>query len=723
MDEGKRLTGVERRAARVLLLAVGEHAQAVATQVVTASHHWFAGEPPLVLVGTEAEGSTGGTAPALDLTTALTQACDALAEQQRLAWLRRTGWTLARTDELQVWLLLECADEEAGQAPQAVSSATTAVTLLERVTAIAWQRLRVHVVQHALLLTEPAHLAALRQVATQLTAAGVEPIYIAGPVNQEHVRFPAAHWQMQAATALTILLWNTPPSHTLLGQRANRPPGTTAHAAPDLVMTAIGGDAWLSPLPALQAWLAVRTAQAVIQLVQQGECSHGTGQDLGSMGITMTEHTEALAASYLAQAEAELTALAPRITPINGWRSERPAWAALATLAKRLLAEAAAQQERQQIEQQQMRRRWLTARMASWESAQQASRQTQLRPAQGWPALPLYQAALTQQAEAIQAMATVIEAQLEKLGTRLTQIEQQVQQRVHALEQLCHHLPAYTGKGVLTAIIQPWRWLDYAYAYWAHLPVLRQQCLDIVAERQVVVWHEANWHSLRQVYLAMAQDVRRDLQWSSALQVRVAEVTEQLQQCASQVTPAALAPWQPAALQQLWTQQLGESGAGAQLPGGANLAAFFQQTPLVQWLEQDADSVTQALLTWAETLSPLCRHWSAIECLTQSFGSRGTAVGGEVTASAAVADWLEQFVHNALPLWPAEEAVGEVSAESWLLTPPLASGNYDDVAGVDVAVQSRAALEAWCATQPDLLWASSAVDGLLTLQWTQVAIS
>lgn len=714
MGEGKRLVGVERRAARVLLLAVGENAQAVAAQVVTASRHWFTGEPPLVLVGTEA--------PASDLTTALAQACDALADQQRMTWLRRTGWTLARTNELQVWLLLDSADEEAGQAPQAAPSATMAVTLLERVTAIAWQRLRVHVVQSAFLLAEPAHLAALRQTATQLAAAGVEQIYITGPVNQEHVRFPVAHWQMQAAMALTILLWNTPPSHTALGQHTSRVPEANAHAAPELEVTAIGGAAWLSPLPALQEWLAIRTAQAVIQLLQQDERHRGTGQDLGSRVTTMTERTETLAASYLAQAEAELAALAPRVAPINGWRSERPAWSALATLAKRLLAEAAAQQERQQIEQQQMRRRWLTARMESWERAQQANRQTQLLPAQGWPALPLYQTDLTQQAAAIQAMTVVIEAQLEKLGTRLAQIEQQVQQRVHALKQLCHYLPAYTPKGVLMALVQPWRWLDYGYAYWARLPVLRQQCLDAVAERQVVACQEANWHSLRQVYLAMAQDVRRDLQWSSALQARLAEVTEQLQQRAAQVALAALAPWQPAALQQLWTQQLGDSGVGAQLPAGANLAALFQQMPLVQWLEQDADSLTQALLTWAGTLSPPCRHWSAIECLTQGLGSRGVAVG-EVTASATLADWLEQFVHNALPLWPTEEAVGEVTAESWLLTAPLATGNDDDANGVDVAVQSRAALEAWCATQPDLFWASSAVDGLLALQWTQVAIS
>lgn len=60
---------------------------------------------------------------------------------------------------------------------------------------------RVQVVKVALLLAEPAPQEGLWQDAAQFAAAGVEQLYVAGPVNQEHVRLPPERWQTQVATA------------------------------------------------------------------------------------------------------------------------------------------------------------------------------------------------------------------------------------------------------------------------------------------------------------------------------------------------------------------------------------------------------------------------------------------------------------------------------------------------------------------------------------------
>ena len=96
------------------------------------------------------------------------------------------------------------------------------------------------------------------------------------------------------------------------------------------------------------------------------------------------------------------------------------------------------------------------------------------------------------------------------------------------------------------------------------------------------------------------------------------------------------------------------------------------------------------------------------------------APGGAPTITGqhqpALFAWLDEFMHQAMPLWPNEETAMDTQ-ERWLLTPPskpaATLSNRQSAPWID----GTEMIDAWAALQPNLLRSSSQVDAIMVLRW------
>lgn len=601
-----------RRVKRVLLLPVGEAAVPVARRIPGLMQAWLRVEPPVALL------PALGQSPAED---EWVQALDALFSQALVDALAQAGLQCERPNELLLWLLVSLGPKQGTDLePEAVQVA------VEELADMAWQRLRVHVTPWVLFLAEPAVQERLMAWCGSTARLWGPRIYVAGPVTHAHLRLPDEDWCERAATAAAALVLSDPSGPS--GLRSPEPRGETAQA--------VGASVWVAPTAALHVYLAEAFARRVMARLQ-APAGQAPVQDR--------------LASQLRGVEKEMTALlegmsAPAVGP--SWGARRPSLAALTHLPDSLRREAAQWQEQSQTSFRKAKRAWLAARLAEWQQALERARQEMLAPEQAWPCLQEYKAILQKRREEVLRCEQEVEARLVEWDERLEQANHQVERATRRLQEVCQLFPTADLSGVLHALTHPWRMAHWVWAYFVWLPQVGQQLLDALARQSRIQWHEATWHVLRQLYLAMAQDMQLELSSLEEIENVLAQVLQELH-APHRVQVEDLAPWTPPGLEALGQRFLADDAICAW--------AYLAGVPLPAWPQKTPEALAEGLIQVAMPRLASLQGWTAVDCVVE-------ALPGET-----LAPWLAQLAHLAEPLWPDEELHAERQDQNLLLLP------------------------------------------------------
>jgi uncharacterized protein YbdZ (MbtH family) len=675
------------RIARVLLVPIGPQAEAVAQTVLSLSRCWLAAPPPLQILPV-AELLARGV-DSSEAQRAFYTAADGLADQALFAELRRAGYSLKDEDELAIWLILDAdttSDSSCAGHPPAPAAA---IGLYHALSAAVWQRLHLQAVGHALLLVEPAQ-DALSPWTMALRQAEIQSIYTAGPINRRHLRLSAEEWCQRAATALVALLWGTFPSH-----------GSASEPA---LLYAIGAAQWIAPQRAIKQSLAAQTAAAFIH------------QWIAQSVDNAPPLREQLPLAAPEQHVHDLSRTVPRPAALR--LPGRPSWSTLRDLAAQVSAAADQHAIRQGLAQRHARQRWLERQVDAWQSWLGQLLSSQLAFGPGQLGVVQEQQMLRMWQQTLQHEAAQTDQQLEQIGAQMAAAERRVQRTRQQLEELCASLPAPTLSTVGPALLQPWRWGAWLWRFQILLPAAQQQLCEALDERAHLTWVEANWHTVRQFYLAMLQDLQLALGQRERLLV-------QLQACARVLTEQqcthaeAAAPWSPLGLTRLW-----HGLAPVDLDG--RLAAFCRDQPPERWTQLEPAALATALVQVAAQEFTLVDHWSALECLTLAvqLGSTDSvepidtgldhkqAPGGNLDTTHQLLAWFDDHFDQAAPLWPSQPEAATQEGVDWLLVAD------QDLPHRLQSLMTKASnpLTAWAARKHTLAWAQSPAIGITFLR-------
>lgn len=614
------LSNHTRLPSRALLLPVGKGAMQLAKTVIDISEKWLGGEAPVRIASDQPAGD--GLAAALER----------LASQDMMQNLQKRGIGLARPNEAEVWAIIDLTDEGSGEVDVA-----EVAEKLETITETAWQQLRIHVAANALLLTRPADHKLLVTWYKGLVVQCPQRIYLAGPVNQAHLSLTDENWRAQTATAVAGLLWSKAPSHSQLFQER-----TDGHT-----LVALGAAAWNMPRAEVMHWLALSFAQrTVVRLGQEDTAVHNRPDP----------HLP-IAQQYMQDLLANLS------DPPSGllWGERRPGLATLTELPGGLVREMERVQKQPGAEAQQERRRWLARQLESRSRFQAELRRGHLQPMEEWPQLAAYRTQAATRREGLLQQLQNVQSELEEWGDRLTQAEEASHQAQAALAELCALFPTQDLKGAFMALSHPWRLVSWLWAYLVWLPQRAQQLLDSLTRQATAQWHETNWHTIRQVLLAQAQDCQLTLAESERLSDLLIQMEKGWADEKTGMAVEGVDPWTEGTLDTLWNRLLAD-GSGCAL-------ALLAEYPLTGWLERDREELQAALLAWPQPwLAPL-KRWDGVDFLV------------EALPGSALADWLGQLADLALPLWPDEEMRSGSLSENRLLLGCTPAGAEDTDTG------------------------------------------
>ncbi|GEM_PF-4700339 len=623
---------------RALLLTLGPLAVEVAGRAAALSQAWLGVTPPLAVE--PLDGAAVAATDSAPCVERLADACDRLAAGELAAALAGTRWPLTLDNEIAVWLLVDVASAEADAWPPA---------LLHDLQEAVWRRLRVHLTPAALLLAAPAHQEAVHAWAGRLATAGVERMALAGPVDAAHLRWSPEAWQARAATALAALLWSEARLSALQVEAGSD------HA------WAVAAAAWPSPEATIRRQATLHNAALTIRRLLEAPRPEADAVaetppwEVPGLAITPERHRLALEAALSPE---------PAAVSWSGWRVS-DLWSRLAGLPDELAGLARTHTAAAHDAQHAERGAWLAEHMARWEEALQALRTERLAPSSGWPALGRYRLELAGLAAQLQAACVTIEDWLEAAGQQFAAAEVAVQRTRQALSDTCSRFPPATRHGLLTALLQPWRWPGWLWKYLVTLPNQGQQYLNAIGRQGRARWQEANVHALRQAYLAMAQAVqerqREAAAWADALAAAQTTVADEL------ARPVALPePWQPTRPAELAAACLPADGPSllslpspgapdndAEVGPDSRLGADAPDALSPGW--PTADAVLAGLLAWSAASLSRLDDWTAADYL---------AAAG---ADGMLAPWLTRWREQARPLWPADNAGAATGC--WLLCP------------------------------------------------------
>lgn len=600
-----RTTTPSRLVNRALLLPVGAGAEKLAARVCDLSQEWLQGDAPAAVV----EPDLTAEEVALVL--------DQLAGQGLVQSLRERGMDLARRNEMELWALIDLTGDAPGVAPEQVYENVQALVEM------AWKRLRIQVAVYGLLLAAPAGQTALKPWTDALAPLWENRLSLVGPVNRSHLCLDESAWQERAATGLAALLWSKAPSHSHLGQ------GHTQKPTP----IALGATVWIAPRNRLNEWLSLHFVQGAVRRLLLEE--PGAGEERAQSRASTAEQMQGLVKKLSGPP-------APR-----RWGDRRPGLTALVELPETLVGEAERAQKEHVMKAQQGRRRWLQEQMEAWAGSLQEDRRAYLAPTEGWPQLAEYRRWLEARHRKMMAQLPLVESELEGWGERIEQAERATRQAQTELTELCAYFPTPDLRGGLTVLTRPWRLVSWLWAYLHWLPQRAQQLLDGLTRQAEARWQEANWHSLRQFYLAQAQEFRLALDEAEQLGRRLEEMDGRTASRLEGLPMTELHPWTPAGLENLYSRLLAD--------GGACTLAFLSEHPLTEWLEEGTERVESALLAWPTAwLQPLER-WTGSDHLV------------EALPGSALAGWLHEEGQLALPLWPDQALESDGQTENRLL--------------------------------------------------------
>ncbi len=685
---------LKRRIRRAVILTAGSAAEAVAEKLEALSQAWLGTEPPLAVVRSATQGDLEGEAPAV--LSALNMACDRLASGEVIGKLQAAGYTLARPDEIQLWVIVDVAGDLESPSGHLAELPPLLALLADTV----WQRTRIHVTTRGLLLAAPVTEVRAAQWARRLGDAGVEQVTIAGPVDAARAYWDPGTWQTRAATALATLLWSEvvlPNSPGLSG------PETVAEAGQAVGVWSIGAAAWQAPLAQIRQHVAIRCALGMVERLSgsDAERQQAARERSGAAFREAQSKDAPLGSDQLPPWELPRLAVAPErhrlalegaVPPepaAQVWGRQWPAWRALPKVPAALRATAEQCAAQAHAEQYTPRGEWLDGQAAAWETALRQLQGERLQPVTGWPRVARYHQELAALTVQLQAACMTIEDWLEAAGQRFEEATTKATQALEALEGLCAGIPAPGRATAWATLLQPWRWPALVWAYGVMLPRYAQKYLDAAYRQGQARWVEANTHALRQAYLAMAQVTHEHQatvkQVFTTLTEAQAELAEQLEGLG-----APPEPWDETGL-----QRLAESLTPETWPAAWRLAGTWEHlaTTILGWVE--------------ERLGDLA-IWTAADCLAST------------ADDAELAQRLGRLADTALPLWPGTDQ--EAAAALWLIWPARAAeGGFHSA---EERLQS--ALQAWtgghAGERLHMHAAAGSASALLVLRATAVTL-
>lgn len=683
--------------ARALLLSIGATAADICQRTLTLTNTWLGAPPPVAhWVGdlpdrvtpdrAIPDNATPGTGAPDD---ALLAALDAIARRQVADDLRVAGYVLLTAETLAVWVV---ASDDAGGLPDPARIAS----MIDGVRGLAWRRLRAETAVRVLAVTEPVDGAALATWQRQL-GAGVTAVYLSSPINLHHLRVDLQEHREQSAAALAICLCGNFPSH----------------AQPERgVAQAVGAAAWTAPRAAVRRGLALHSARHAVAAVQRqldrlGDADAAPGDPAGVVGRLPS----------LEQSDRDLAGSAPPALPAARWRDFGVTWDDLDDLRPLLQARSARRDDRHAQSVRAARCGWLDARMKLWQALLAEVDQLPCPAGESAPPLGAYGQALSTLRTRLQADLEALATALEHSDLRVRAAEEQVEMAWAQVETVCGQLPRLTARGIVYAALQPWMWPIWPYAFHTLLPQEGQRLLDSMAHAGNARWHEANWHILRQVTLAMSQDVHRRLHTLDTLRAALATLHAYLTDAL--VALPLPAPWTAATLHQLWIT------ARRQTPA---LTTFPAHLRPLDWCTAMPAQSGEQLVAYFTAATEFVGRWTVLDWLAQPFLDAGDPAPAAPSSADEAGDlclanglplacmaWLTGLVEAALPLWPDPAVTPVAGTVGWCLLPSPAPGGVDSGYTAD-------ALRHWCEDVVNLAPAALAGETLAILRWAPVAV-
>lgn len=692
-----------------LLLAIGPAAEQVAEEAAAVSAQWLSITPPLWRLTTmPAEPAERSL---LNLRRQLSTICTEIATQTAAteAW-RSGGAPAAAQATLQVWLLLElpgaAADGEA-EASTAVVEARIgwALQSLQLLDVAAWQQLRLALTPQCLIIANTAHhhlLPHCRRLDTILP----RPFYLVGWQAQEAA---TTAWQERAAAALAALLWTD--------EFTAHKPAPVAAWQP--AYYTVGATAWLPPTAAIKRLLALLTARDLIRfgLAEQPGATVDTTAVTQPAGAGDDAALSALAEEVL-RSGAALSIMVPAPAPIRLRR--RPWWwrTALAPV-DMLIAHNNLQQNQQRTAGRQARQQWLTTQLSHWEATWQPFNRAQLVFGMRADHFAAYEASLLHLRQRLLGRAQAVDEWLTGLADRLAHTEAQVQAASTALAAFCTDLPTPSLDGVWRFCRHPTQWPRWSWQLSVGLPWRLRTLSRALTAHEQAAYDEANGHVLRQLGMALVQDVQLQILWLQEVRSQLKTLATYLDEQIAGSLPTLPPPLDLTAIDAL-RRRLWRPGSTLPQESRDELARLLHREAADQWTDATLETLGEAVIGWVERAFSTLDTWSVDDWLHALFpaaptGSGRNGVTSQPAAPPALTAWLHTLADKAAPLWAPQGPSTPGASAGWLVTPTRRTGHFDVDAWL-LQQPPHPGLTAWLHAHPSWHTAASAIPGLVVVQ-------
>lgn len=695
----------------ILVFTVGERAAMAVSAAIEVGQPWWGAPLPMWRLDVPSQGRHEEVGASAGLRQQLTMLCADVAAAGGYRRGTPTGVPRHRQPApLPLWLVLDLTETGNGNGGTVgTRRGAQALQVLQLMDVVAWQRLQVAVRPQVLLLVKAGDQRALEECRQRLEVMAPEPYWVIGLTTEEI----GAAVSRRAATIAAALLGGNVPA-------AERPDPFPVRPIRHF---AVGASAYPLPVAQVQQAVALWGALAALR-----ECAMQVAEAVGQREDETVQATAMGAEAQCRLAEgATLAATIPGPVAV-AWGRGRPRWwrCALAP-ARTLLAQRQVEQTALRNRQRTMRQQWLATQLTAWSEAWQRFTQTQLTSRQAATKaqadVGAYETILRQLWDEVLAQVQGIDEELATLAEMTTRAQAALQACSAAVDECCRGVPTLSLGGIWQWCTQPGQWGRWWWTLLVRLPRRVHALAGAVAACEAAVYAEANLHLVRQLGLAILQDVQVQRAWLPTLRGHLQAAISVAEAQLAEGLAALPAPWTPDLVAALW-QALAAEGKGEQA-GRLALDGWLQQTAAEEWSASGAEGmVTMMTAAFAESSQALAQ-WSAAEWLTAMFpkreqpekGQRQQERQGRTGAETDLWPWLDGLAEAAQAQWPADPAgfgwrrQPPAAEEGWLFLPTGQSeeaeaSRYGQV-GVVMDVESRlqraqqeAGVRAWLKAHP-----------------------
>lgn len=708
----------------MLIFTVGERAATLVTAALTQGGTWLGAAPPVWRL--DVPLPQGGyfeqtEAVMAGLRQQLSTLCATVAaERGQSVQLHNPGGLNGKGAALSLWVVVDLTGKgkelgrPSGAGGRSGGPAEAALQLLQMMDVVAWQRLQVAVRPQVLLVAQAGDQRGLDECRQRLEVMAPTPYFVVG-VTEDGVGAAGAP---QAAESVAALLWGAPALTA-----------DSAHFLPVHVRYyAVGAAVWPLPTAALRQVLAFA---ALCAALRDGQVV--LAETVGMKGAAAPVTSICALAQQLLDRSALLAEVVPPPVAV-AWGRGRPRWWRKALEPARiLLAQRQVEQGALRAAQRAARQQWLATQLSAWEEAWQSFNDARLTSRRGAEqqesaAVGQYVDELWQLWHTMLGRVQRVDEELAELADATTKAQTNLQGWSNAVEDCCRELPTLSLTGLWQWCSAPTHWGSWLWKLTITLPRRLQGLAKAVAACEAAVYREANTHLVRQLGLAILQDVQLQRAWLPKVREEWQALTHRSEAALAQQLAALPAPWTPAQVAALG-QMMADVGENRSM-GRIALDRLLQRTAAAEWAERAGAAMMEALITVFVEESAALEQWSVAEWLAVMFPEVMRQPGDQhdsrrrngMQAHGAVDalwTWLDQLAEEAKPQWPQGPAgrsskVGPTSApqgflhfgteraqrptakeEGWLILPR----QFITAAGVDVAESAPMDVETWLAHQ------------------------